>query len=242
MVKNAERSDMPAKRTKQSTKATAKGSEKAKKPSGGGHFHIDFKNDAQSLAWAAFKQHDVLFLIGPAGCGKSFLACAFAIEQILSKERKRIILTRPIVESGESLGFLPGEFEEKVEPYMMPMYDCIDKLVGREGMWRERVDYAIEVAPIAYMRGRTFDDAVCIFDEAQNASLLQLKLFLTRFGENSKIIITGDPSQSDIAGKVALVEVMQKLRGTEGIGVVEFKANSIVRHHLVGKIIEKLEA
>lgn len=240
---------MPAKRTKQSTKEAPRGRDSSKggrtrveKPSGGGNFHIDFKNDAQSLAWAAFKQHDVLFLIGPAGCGKSFLACAFAIEQILSKERKRIILTRPIVESGESLGFLPGEFEEKVEPYMMPMYDCIDKLVGREGMWREKVDYAVEVAPIAYMRGRTFDDAVCIFDEAQNASLLQLKLFLTRFGENSKIIITGDPSQSDIAGKVALVEVMQKLKGTEGIGVVEFKANSIVRHRLVGKIIEKLEA
>jgi phosphate starvation-inducible protein PhoH and related proteins len=208
---------------------------------GSGTFHIEFKNEAQSLAWAAFKQHDVLFLIGPAGCGKSFLACAFAIEQLINKERKRIILTRPIVESGESLGFLPGEFEEKVEPYMMPMYDCIDKLVGRDGAWRDKVDTAVEVAPIAYMRGRTFDDAVCIFDEAQNASLLQLKLFLTRFGENSKIVITGDPSQSDIAGKVALVEVMQKLRGTDGVGVVEFKSNSIVRHPLVGKIIEKLE-
>jgi hypothetical protein len=110
----------------------------------------------------------------------------------------------------------------------------------RDGPWREKIDYATEVAPIAYMRGRTFDDAVCIFDEAQNASTLQLKLFLTRFGENSKIIITGDPSQSDLAGKVALVDVMQKLRGTDGIGVVEFKSNSIVRHPLVGKIIDKL--
>jgi phosphate starvation-inducible PhoH-like protein len=231
-----ERSDMPSIKTKAKTKT------KITKPSSGGSFHIGFKNEAQSLAWTAFKQHDVLFLVGPAGCGKSFLACAFAIEQILAKERKRIILTRPIVESGESLGFLPGEFEEKVEPYMMPMYDCIDKLVGREGPWRERVDYSLEVAPIAYMRGRTFDDAICIFDEAQNASTLQLKLFLTRFGENSKIIITGDPSQSDLAGRVALVEVMQRLRGVPGIGFVEFKANSIVRHPLVGKIIEKLES
>lgn len=221
------------------TKPKAK-PQKPVQQSGQRNFHIDFKNEAQALAWAAFKQHDVLFLIGPAGTGKSFLACAFAVEQILNRERKRVILTRPIVESGESLGFLPGEFEEKVHPYMLPMYDCMDKLVGREGPWRERMDNAIEVAPIAYMRGRTFDDSVCIFDEAQNASMLQLKLFLTRFGENSKVIITGDPTQSDIVGKVALVEVMQKLRGTEGIGVVEFKSNSIVRHSLVGKIIDKL--
>lgn len=230
---------MPAKKTK-AVKAVNKS---AKPTGGGGNFYINFKNEAQSLAWAAFKQHDVLFLIGPAGCGKSFLACAFAIEQILSKEsgRNRIILTRPIVESGESLGFLPGEFEEKVEPYMMPMYDCIDKLVGKQGPWRDRVEQSLEVAPIAYMRGRTFDDAVCIFDEAQNASLLQLKLFLTRFGENSKIIITGDPTQSDLVGRVALMEVMQKLKDVPGVGVVEFKANSIVRHPMIGKIIEKLE-
>jgi len=216
--------------------------QRTQKPStGGGHFHIEFKNDAQALAWAAFKQHDVLFLIGPAGTGKSYLSCAFAIEQVLNKQKKRIILTRPIVESGESLGFLPGEFEDKVEPYMMPMYDCIDKMAGREGAWRDRIDQSMEVAPIAYMRGRTFDDAVCIFDEAQNASMLQLKLFLTRFGEGSKVIITGDPSQSDLAGRVALVEVMHRLSGVDGIGVVEFKANSIVRHPLVGKIIEKLD-
>ncbi len=231
---------MAQKRTKpqRNTKTTS-----TSKPSTGGkNFHLEFKNEAQALAWAAFKQHDVLFLIGPAGTGKSFLACAFAIEQILNKERRRIILTRPIVESGESLGYLPGEFEEKVHPYMLPMYDCIEKQVGKDGPWRDKINQAMEVAPIAYMRGRTFDDAICIFDEAQNASMLQLKLFLTRFGENSKIIITGDPTQSDIAGRVALVEAMQKLRGTDGIGVVEFKLNSIVRHPLIGKIIEKLEA
>lgn len=120
----------------------------------GGNFHIEFKNDAQGLAYAAFKQHDVLFLIGPAGTGKSFLACAFAIEQILTKERRKIVLTRPIVESGESLGYLPGEFEEKVHPYMMPMYDCIDKLVGREGAWRDKINQSLEICPLAYMRGR----------------------------------------------------------------------------------------
>lgn len=208
----------------------------------GGNFHIEFKNNAQGLAWAAFKQHDVLFLVGPAGTGKSFLACAFACEQILAKERHRIILTRPIVEAGESLGYLPGEFENKVLPYMMPMYDCIDKLVGREGPWRDKVNHAMEVCPIAYMRGRTFDDAVCIFDEAQNASMSQLKLFLTRFGENSKIIITGDPTQSDLGGDVALTNVMHRLSGVEGVGVVQFKNNSILRHNLVGKILDRLEA
>jgi phosphate starvation-inducible protein PhoH and related proteins len=129
---------------------------KSKSKPTSGNFHIEFKNEAQSLAWAAFKQHDVLFMVGPAGTGKTHLACAFAIEQLLARDSKkeRIILTRPIVEAGESLGFLPGEFEEKVEPYMMPMYDCIDKSVGKEGAWRDRVNQAIEVAPIAFMRGR----------------------------------------------------------------------------------------
>jgi phosphate starvation-inducible PhoH-like protein len=207
----------------------------------GGNFHIEFKHD-QGLAYAAFKQHDVLFLIGPAGTGKSFLACAFAIEQILSKERRKIVITRPIVEAGESLGYLPGEFEEKVHPYMMPLYDCIDKLVGREGAWRDKVNQSIEVCPLAYMRGRTFDNAVCIFDEAQNATMMQLKLFLTRFGENSKIIVTGDPTQSDLMGEVALTNVMHRLSGVSGVGVVQFKANGIVRHPLVAQIIEKLES
>jgi phosphate starvation-inducible PhoH-like protein len=219
----------------------AKAASGSSRPSTGGrNFHLEFKNEAQSLAWAAFQQHDVLFLIGPAGTGKSHLASAFAIEQVLNKEKKKIVLTRPIVESGESLGFLPGEFEEKVKPYMMPLFDCMDKMVGKEGPWRDQINQAVEVAPTAYMRGRTFDDAICIFDEAQNASMLQLKLFLTRFGENSKIIITGDPNQSDLGGKVALVEVMHRLKDVNGIGIVEFKNNSIVRHPLIGTIIDRL--
>lgn len=232
---------MPIRKQRQSTKSQKKEISKSKPSPSNRNFHIEFKNEYQQLAWQSFQNHDVLFLVGPAGTGKTFLASAFAIEQILNKQRSRIVLTRPIVESGESLGFLPGEFEEKVHPYMMPLYDCVDSLVGREGPWREKIDYAVEVAPIAYMRGRTFNDAVCIFDEAQNASLLQLKLFLTRFGQNSKIIITGDPNQSDIVGKVALVEVIQKLRGVDNIGIIEFKLDGIVRHPLVSKIIEKLE-
>lgn len=207
----------------------------------GKDFHVELLNTAQKMAWAAFQQHDVLFLTGPAGTGKTFLAVAFAIQQLLAKEAHKIILTRPIVESGESLGFLPGDFEQKVNPYMMPMYDCIDKLVPADP-FRERVLNGIEVAPIAYMRGRTFSKAVCIFDEAQNASYVQLKLFLTRFGDDSKIIITGDPSQSDLRGTtVALSDIITRLCGVPGIGMVQFKANSIVRHPLVGKILERLE-
>jgi phosphate starvation-inducible protein PhoH and related proteins len=237
----AQRKRKPINKKHQHESKVAKSHTNLKANSVGKNFHIEFKNEAQSLAWEAFQQHDVLFLVGPAGCGKTHIAAAFAIEQILNKKRNKIVLTRPIVEAGESLGFLPGAFEDKVHPYMMPLCDCMDQMVGKEGPWRERVDFATEVAPIAFMRGRSFHDAVCIFDEAQNASMLQLKLFLTRFGENSKIIITGDPTQSDIGGKVALVEVMQKLKGVEGIGIIEFKTNSIVRHSLVGKIIEKLE-
>lgn len=203
-------------------------------------FHLEFLNSAQKMAWAAFEQHEVLFLIGPAGSGKSHLATAFAISEVLAKKKRRIILTRPIVESGESLGFLPGTFDEKVNPYMLPLYDCIGKLVGWEGPEREKIDRAMEVAPLAYMRGRTFDDAVCIFDEAQNASFMQLKLFLTRFGENSKIIVTGDPTQSDLRGEVALSGVVEKLKTEPGIGVIEFSNANIVRHPLVGRILERL--
>lgn len=205
-----------------------------------GKFHLEFKNVAQKLAWSTYQQNDVLFLTGPAGTGKSYLAMAFAVNEILQGNKKRIIITRPIVEAGESLGFLPGTFEEKVHPYMMPLYDSIYKLVGDDNPQRELIDAAIEVAPIAYMRGRTFDDAICIFDEAQNSNLKQLKLFLTRFGENSKVIITGDPSQSDLGGPVALVEVMAKLESVQSVGMIKFKADSIVRNPLIAKIVERL--
>ena len=192
------------------------------------------------MAWAAFEQQDVLFLLGPAGMGKTHLATAFAISEIISKRRQRIILTRPIVEAGESLGFLPGTFEEKVNPYMLPLFDCIGKLVGWEGPQREKIDRSLEIAPVAYLRGRTFDHSVCIFDEAQNATATQLKLFLTRFGENSKIIVTGDPNQSDLHGPVALVEIVNKLQAVPGIGIIEFNNSNIVRHPLVATILEKL--
>lgn len=206
-----------------------------------GRFHIEFKNGSQKLAWAGFQQQDILFLNGAAGTGKSYLAMAFAINEILQKNKKRIIITRPIVEAGESLGFLPGTAEEKVLPYMMPLYDHINKLVGKDNPQREIIDNALEVAPLAYLRGRTFSDAVCVLDEAQNCTSMQLKLFLTRLDYNSKMIITGDASQSDLGGPVALSDVMRRLESVPGIGMVKFDSSAIVRHPLVGKVLEKLE-
>jgi phosphate starvation-inducible protein PhoH and related proteins len=206
-------------------------------------FKLEFHKNAQAaqkIAWAALEQHDVIFLLGPAGTGKTYLSMAYAIGQILSHHKQKIVLTRPIVEAGESLGFLPGTFDEKVNPYMMPLYDSISQLVGFQGPQFEKVQRAIETAPLAYMRGRTFHDSICIFDEAQNATRSQLKLFLTRLGDNSKMIITGDPTQSDLPGKVSLTEVVDRIQCLKGIGVVEFKACSIVRHPLVGGILEKL--
>ena len=213
-------------------------SEVAKKQS----FRLEFKNPAQRAAWNAVDNHDVSFLLGPAGCGKTFLAVAYAINEVLSRRKKKIILTRPIVEAGESLGFLPGDANEKVYPYMIPMYDSIIGCVGEEGPHKDVIDRCVEVAPIAFQRGRTFKDAVCIFDEAQNATKAQLKLFLTRFGENSKVIITGDPFQSDLMhNDRGLMPTVDSLRDLDGITIVEFGASSIVRHPLIGAILERLE-
>lgn len=204
-------------------------------------FHLEFLTQAQKRAWEAFDQHDVLFLLGSAGTGKSHLSCAFAISEILAKRKKKIVLTRPVVEAGESLGYLPGDMNEKLDPYMMPMFDCIERCLGTEGPQKEIVDRCIEIAPIAYQRGRTFTNSVCIFDEAQNATEKQLKLFLTRFGENSKVVITGDPIQSDLhPSQRGLMNVVKKLEGVPGIGFIYFEPSSIVRHPLIASILERL--
>jgi len=204
-------------------------------------FHVEFLNDAQSMAYNYFQRHDVLFLLGPAGSGKTHLSMAFAINEILEKRRKKIVLTRPIVEAGESLGYLPGDFTEKVNPYMLPLFDCLSRMVGDDGPTRESIDRATEIAPIAFMRGRTFHNSICIFDEAQNASKMQIKLFLSRLGDNSKMIVTGDPDQSDLGKEEPpLVDVVHRVQTVKGVSIMWFKKEDIVRHELVARILEKL--
>jgi phosphate starvation-inducible PhoH-like protein len=215
-----------------------------KKTQVNGRLHIDFINTTQKLAYGEYQQHDILILLGPAGTGKTFLASAFAIKDVIDRSKKRIVLTRPIVEAGEKLGFLPGTFEEKINPYIIPVYDCMRKLMGCDNeMFESFIKDHVEVAPLAYMRGRSFDDSVCIFDEAQNATHSQLKLFLTRFGKNSKIIITGDPKQSDIyvEGTIPLMQVVHKIQTVPGISTINFGGDRIVRHPLIAQILNRLE-
>jgi hypothetical protein len=174
----------------------------------------------------------------------SHLGCAFAISEVLAKRKQTIVLTRPTVEAGgESLGFLPGNADEKIHPYMLPLFDCMDRCLGKFSPQREIINKSVELAPMCFMRGRTFHDSVCILDEAQNCNFTQLKLFLTRFGENSKVIITGDPMQSDLHPRDrALMNVVDRLSTLKGVGVIQFKSNAIVRHPLIAGILEKLEA
>lgn len=207
----------------------------------GSRFKVEWKNAAQKLAWIEFQRHEIVFLMGCAGAGKTHLAMAFAISEVLERKKKHIVLTRPVIEAGESLGFLPGEFENKIHPYIRPCLRIVDKMTGGDPVSKEIISKAIEIEPIAYQRGMTFEDSICIFDEAQNATEKQLKLFLTRFGEGSKLIFTADPKQSDLPGKVAIIDIVEKLQTLKGVGMVEFGRNSIVRHPLVVDILERLE-
>lgn len=201
-----------------------------------------FLNQSQRLAFSVYEQHDIVFLIGPAGTAKSFLASLFAIHDLLEGKKSRIVLTRPIVEAaGERLGYLPGGFSEKTDPYMIPLYDCIRKIVPGDGARARTIQENSETLPLAYMRGVTFSDSVCILDEAQNCNWGQLLLFLTRLGEGSKMIITGDPAQSDIGRDSALMDVVHRLDGVNGIGMVRFTEEHIVRHKLVADIIRRLQ-
>jgi phosphate starvation-inducible PhoH-like protein len=192
----------------------------------------------------AIRKHDMVFAIGPAGTGKSFLAVAMAVAALTKREVARIVLTRPAVEAGERLGFLPGDLYEKVHPYLRPLYDALYDMLEAEKVQSLMEKGAIEIAPLAYMRGRTLNDSFIILDEAQNSTTEQMKMFLTRLGFNSKMVITGDVTQVDLPASrgSGLIEVRRVLRDVEGIQFVHFDDRDVVRHHLVSAIVRAYDA
>jgi phosphate starvation-inducible PhoH-like protein len=189
------------------------------------------------------EENDMLFAIGPAGSGKTYTAVALAVRALKAKLVRRIILTRPAVEAGENLGFLPGDLKEKLDPYLQPLYDALRDMLSQQKLESLIQQGVIEIAPLAFMRGRTLDNAFVILDEAQNTSMEQLKMFLTRMGRNSKFIITGDVTQIDLPKNQlsGLLPTIEKIKHIKGISVIELQACDIVRHKLVSKIIEALE-
>lgn len=191
----------------------------------------------------AIMENDIVFGIGPAGTGKTYLAMAMAIASLKKKEVERIILTRPAVEAGEHLGFLPGDLQDKVDPYLRPLYDALYDILGQETYLKYRERGIIEVAPLAYMRGRTLDDCFIILDEAQNSTPEQMKMFLTRLGFGSQAVVTGDITQVDLPrGKVSgLIKIQRILKGVEGIGFCYLHESDVVRHPLVQRIIQAYE-
>ncbi|MGT2895669.1 PhoH family protein [Streptococcus entericus] len=205
---------------------------------------IRVKTLGQKVYVDSVKSHDIVFGIGPAGTGKTFLAVTLAVTALKRGQVKRIILTRPAVEAGESLGFLPGDLKEKVDPYLRPVYDALYQILGKEQTARLMEREIIEIAPLAYMRGRTLDDAFVILDEAQNTTIMQMKMFLTRLGFNSKMIVNGDTSQIDLPSKVksGLIDATEKLQGIAAIDFVHFSAKDVVRHPVVAEIIRAYEA
>jgi phosphate starvation-inducible protein PhoH and related proteins len=189
------------------------------------------------------RENDIVFAVGPAGTGKTYLAVAFAVASLKNNEVTKIVLTRPAVEAGESLGFLPGDLKEKIDPYLRPLYDALDDMIPAEKLRGYIEKRVIEIAPLAYMRGRTLNNAFVILDEAQNASAMQMKMFLTRLGPNSRAIVTGDVTQIDLPTRQSsgLVQIQEVLRDVEGIAFVYFDRNDVVRHRLVKDIIDAYE-
>ncbi|MCO6322165.1 PhoH family protein [Staphylococcus epidermidis] len=204
---------------------------------------IRAKTMGQRIYINAMKRDDLVFGIGPAGTGKTFLAVVYAAKQLRKGSVKRIVLTRPAVEAGESLGFLPGDLKEKVDPYLRPLYDGLNTVLGREQTQRLIERGVIEIAPLAYMRGRTLDDAFVILDEAQNTTHAQMKMFLTRLGFGSKMVVTGDQTQIDLPKgvKSGLKEAVKKLSGVSGISIMKMDQSDVFRHPLVSKIINRYE-
>nr|WP_317698525.1 PhoH family protein [Xylocopilactobacillus apis] len=201
------------------------------------------KNATQKKFVQAVKENDITFGVGPAGTGKTYLAAVMAVASLKDHQVERIILTRPAVEAGESLGFLPGDLKEKVDPYLRPVYDVLDEILGADQSARMIEHGVIEIAPLAYMRGRTLNNSFIILDEAQNTTSSQMKMFLTRLGMGSKMIVNGDISQIDLPANArsGLVQAPNILKDIKGIGFIEFKAKDVVRYHLVSRIIEAYE-
>ena len=197
----------------------------------------------QKAMVTALDKNDIVFAIGPAGTGKTYTAVALAVRALKNKQVRKIILTRPAVEAGESLGFLPGDLKEKIDPYLRPLYDALDDMIPADKLGYYMTTRTIEIAPLAYMRGRTLDNAFIILDEAQNSTDLQLKMFLTRIGANAKAIITGDVTQIDLPPKIksGLEKSARILRNIDGIGHVELDEEDVVRHKLVKAIIKAYE-
>ena len=201
------------------------------------------RSPVQTVYMEALGRDEMIFALGPAGTGKTYLAVAQAVSQLISGSVDRLILSRPAVEAGERLGFLPGDMKEKVDPYLRPLYDALYDMLPTEQVERRIASGEIEIAPIAFMRGRTLNDAFIILDEAQNTTPLQMKMFLTRFGMRSRMVICGDPHQVDLPdpSKSGLADAVQKLDRVKGIATVRFTSADVVRHPLVGRIVEAYE-
>ena len=202
--------------------------------------HVQPRTPGQQRYYEALLQHDVVFGIGPAGTGKTYLAMAAAVEAIRRGQVHRIVLVRPAVEAGEKLGFLPGDFQAKVDPYLRPLYDALHDLLEPSLRMRYLENEVVEVCPLAYMRGRTLNDAFIILDEAQNTTVPQMLMFLSRLGEGSKMVVTGDPTQVDLPPNVTsgLADAVQRLEPIEGVHIVRLSTDDIVRHRVVQRILD----
>lgn len=204
---------------------------------------IKARSDNQQQLIDAYQNNDMIFAVGPAGTGKTYLSIALAVKALKEKTAKKIILSRPAVEAGEKLGFLPGDMKDKIDPYLQPLYDALEDMLPQVKLQDLMEKHVIQIAPLAFMRGRTLSDAVVILDEAQNTTPQQIRMFLTRMGWNTKMIITGDMTQIDLPSsqKSGLVEALKILKDVEGIAVIELNRKDIVRHKLVTRIVNAYE-
>ncbi|MBD5291002.1 MAG: PhoH family protein [Bacteroides sp.] len=204
---------------------------------------ISARNANQAKMVKSFGENDLTFALGPAGTGKTYIAIALAVRALKNKECRRLILSRPAVEAGEKLGFLPGDMKDKIDPYLQPLYDALEDMIPPMKLKEYMDSNTIQIAPLAFMRGRTLNDAVIILDEAQNTTTHQMKMFLTRLGVNSKMVVTGDVTQIDLPRSVrsGLLNALRILKGVKGIGVIEYEKKDIVRHPLVQRIVDAYE-